>query len=72
MELTQDPASAFTQIVEKLRTKTDAELKLLYMQFFKDDFIEEWKKITEEADFSSVTDEEIMAAIKNKRYKISG
>ena len=45
------------------------ELKMLYMQFFKDDFTEEWKKITADADFSSVTDEEIVAAIQSKRYK---
>lgn len=68
MELTQEPVSAFAQMVDKLRTKTDAELKMLYMQFFKDDFIAEWQKITSEADFSEVTDEEIVAAIKSKRY----
>lgn len=69
MESTKEPVSAFAQIVDKLRTKTDAEIKLLYMQFFKDDFIGEWKKITSEADFSHITDEEIVAAIQSKRYK---
>jgi hypothetical protein len=69
MELTQEPISVFAQMVDKLRTKTDAELKMLYMQFFKDDFTDEWKKITSAADFSQVTDEEIIAAIESKRYK---
>jgi hypothetical protein len=69
MDLAQEPASAFAQMVDKLRTKTDAELKLLYMQFFKDDFIKDWEKITNEADFSHVTDEEIIKAIEDKRYK---
>lgn len=68
MELTQEPVSAFAQMVDKLRTKTDAELKMLYMQFFKDDFVAEWQKIASEADFSEVTDEEIVAAIESKRY----
>lgn len=69
MELAQEPISAFAQMVDKLRTKSDAELKLLYMQFFKDDFINEWKQLTNEADFSHVTDEEIIKAIEAKRYK---
>ena len=68
MEITQEPASAFAQMVDKLRSKTDAELKLLYVQFFKDDFIQEWEKITTEADFSHVTDEEIVKALEDKRY----
>lgn len=68
MELTQEPVSAFAQIVDKLRTKTDTELKMLYMQFIKVDFIAEWQKIASEADFSQVTDEEIVAAIESKRY----
>jgi len=69
MELAQEPVSAFAQMVDKLRTKSDAELKLLYMQFFKDDFINEWEKVAGEADFSHVTDDEIIKTIEDKRYK---
>ena len=68
MNLTQEMPSAFAQMVDKLRTKTDAELKLIYMQFFKDDFVKEWEKITGEADFSHVSDEEILKVIEGKRY----
>ena len=69
MNSAEEQVSVFAQMVDKLRTKTDAELKMLYMQFFKDEFTNDWKNITGEADFNIVTDNEIVAAIENKRYK---
>jgi len=60
--------STFAQIVDQLRTKTEAELKMLYLQFFKTDLSEEWKTITESGDFKNVSEEDIIKAIQKNRY----
>ncbi|HEV2482988.1 MAG TPA: hypothetical protein VGS79_25160 [Puia sp.] len=60
--------STFAQMVDQLRTKSEAELKMLYLQFFKNDLSEEWKNITEFADFKNVSEEDIVNAIQKNRY----
>ena len=60
--------STFAQMVDQLRTKSEAELKMLYLQFFKNDLNEEWKSITESADFKNVSEEDIVKAIQKNRY----
>jgi hypothetical protein len=64
----QPQPSTFAQMVDQLRTKSEAELKLLYLQFFKNDLNEEWKNITKSADFKSVSEEDIVKAIQKNRY----
>lgn len=49
MEIPQTAPSAFAQLVNKLRDKSEEELKLLYLKFFANELNEEWKQITEEA-----------------------
>ncbi len=67
--LSQQPQpSTFAQMVDQLRTKSEAELKLLYLQFFKNDLNEEWKSITQSADFKNVSEEDIVKAIQKNRY----
>jgi hypothetical protein len=61
--------SAFAQMVDKLRNKSDEELKLLYLKFFSDDLIDEWKKITADANFGNADEEEIIKVIQKNRYK---
>lgn len=61
-------ASTFAQMVDQLRTKSEAELKMLYLQFFKNDLSEEWKNITESTNFKNVSEEDIIKAIQKNRY----
>lgn len=61
--------SAFAQMVDKLKDKTEAEIKMLYMQFFANDLSEEWKNITKESDFKNASEEDIVSAIQKNRYK---
>lgn len=62
----QTQPSAFAQIVDQLRTKSEAELKMLYLQFFKTDLSEEWKKITA-SNFNDASEEDIVQAIQKNR-----
>ena len=68
MGIPQTEPSAFAQIVDKLRDKSDEELKLLYLKLFVNELNEEWKQITEEADFKDATEDDIVKAIQKKRY----
>ena len=42
---------------------------MLYVQFFSDELNEEWKRITNEADFSNISEEDIIKAIQKNRYQ---
>jgi Na+-translocating ferredoxin:NAD+ oxidoreductase RnfC subunit len=64
----QPQSSTFAQMVDQLRTKSEAELKMLYIQFFKNDLNEEWTTITQSSDFKNATEEDIIKAIQKKRY----
>jgi len=55
-------------MVDKLRNKSEEELKMLYMKFFSSELTEEWKEVANEADFRSASDEEIVQAIQKQRY----
>ena len=67
--LQQTPPSTFAQMIDKLRDKSEEELKVLYLKFFSNDLINEWKNITEDADFKNVDEDEIVKAIQKNRYK---
>jgi hypothetical protein len=70
MAFNQQPQpSTFAQMVDQLRTKSEAELKMLYLQFFKNDLNREWTQITESANFKNVTEDDIVKAIQKNRYK---
>jgi hypothetical protein len=56
-------------MVDKLRNKSDEELKLLYLKFFSNDLIDEWKSLTADADFGNADEDEIIKVIQKKRYK---
>ncbi len=68
MEIAQQP-SIFAQMVDKLRDKSEAELKLLYTQLFANDLAEEWKNSTQETGFKNATEEDIIKAIQKNRYQ---
>ena len=61
--------SIFAQMIDKLRNKSEAELKMLYMHFFANDLVDEWKNIAEEANFRNASEEDIVKAIRKNRYK---
>ena len=50
-------------------TKSEEELKALYLQLFADDLKNEWAAITEEAHFSGVSEDDIVKAIQKARYR---
>ena len=66
---TYSPPSVFAQIVDKLRGKSEEELKLLYMKLFSSDLKKEWQEITAEGNFENVSDEDIVKAIQKNRYR---
>ena len=63
------PPSTFAQIVDKLRNKSEDELKMLYLTFFSSELADEWKNSTAEADFKKATEEDIIKAIQKNRYR---
>ena len=67
MDSVQQP-SVFAQVIDKLRTKSEAELKMIYLQLSANDLAEEWKNITAEADFKNATEKDIIKAIQKNRY----
>lgn len=70
METLQQPSpSTFAQMVDKLRNKSEEELKMLYIKFFENELSDEWKSITQNGDFKNADEEEIIKAIQKNRYK---
>ena len=61
--------SMFAQMVDGLRNKSEEELKLLYLRFFASELNKEWQTITSAADFGKTTEEDIIKAIQQNRYK---
>jgi len=71
MQISHDaPLSTFAQIVDKLRNKSEEELKLLNLKFFSKELNDEWETITRESDFKSATEEDIVKAIQKNRYSM--
>ncbi|MCH5600444.1 hypothetical protein [Niabella ginsengisoli] len=62
-------ASAFAEMVDKLRYKSDEELKYLYMMFFQKELEAEWADITSENNMDNVSEELIISTILSNRYK---
>lgn len=60
--------STFAQLVDKLRNKSDEELKMLYVKFFSSELADEWQDITSGADFKEATEDDIIKAIQKNRY----
>lgn len=69
LKFNESQPSAFTQLVDKLRTKSEAELKMLYLRFFQKELLSEWKTITKEANLKNVSEDDIIKAIQKNRYR---
>ena len=59
----------YKQIVNSLKTKSEEELKLLYLNFFAEDLQKEWKTITQKANFGSITEKELISTISKKKHR---
>jgi len=69
MKFIESKPSVFAQMVDKLRNKSEAELKMLYLRFFKKELENKWKTITKDANFNNTTEEDIIKAIQKNRYR---
>jgi neutral trehalase len=69
LNLSGSQPSFFAQMVDQLRNKSEAELKLLYTRFFQKELKEEWKSITKKADFKKASEADIIKAIQKSRYQ---
>lgn len=67
MDTLQPYPSLFAHMVDKLRTKNEAELKSLYLKFFASDLKKEWEDITKNTILSNTSEEDIIKAIQQKR-----
>ena len=61
-------SSTFTQIVERLQTLSEAELKLAYVRLFQDDLNKQWQKLSESSSLKQIDEAEIDAAFLKSRY----
>jgi hypothetical protein len=68
MTIQGEKVSTFALIVDKLRKLDEAELKLAYIRFFKEDLVKEWEEITSRLNFGDITDEEIVERMERMRY----
>jgi hypothetical protein len=69
MKFIEPQTSVFAQMVDKLRNKSEAELKMLYLRFFQKEIRDEWKSITKDASFEMTSENDIIKAIQKSRYR---
>ena len=69
VKLNEPQPSVFAQMVDKLRSKSEAELKILYLRFFQKELQAEWKGITKDGNFKKVSEDDIIKAIQKNRYR---
>ena len=61
----------YKEIVNSLKTKSEEEIKVLYLDFFAEDLQKEWATITKKANFGNLTEKELIAIIsKTKRRHV--
>ena len=66
--VTENNPSTFALLVDKLRDKSEEDLKLLYINLFSKEIADEWCSITENSNFKNVSEEDIVAVIMKNRY----
>ena len=65
----ESSVSTFAKMVDKLRNKSEEELKMLYTKFFSNELIDEWKNIAHNADFNGSNDDEIIKSVQKNRNR---
>ena len=68
IKLIHQQSSTFAQMVDKLRDKSEAELKILYLRLFKNELKNEWKEIVKDSSFKKISEEDIIKVIQKNRY----
>lgn len=68
LKLINQQTSTFAQMVDKLRDKSEAELKVLYLRLFKNELNKEWKNIVKDSSLKNVTEKDIIKIIQKNRY----
>jgi hypothetical protein len=68
MEAVETLSPVMESIVEKLKGKSEEELKLLYIRLFADEIEKEWEEVTSGTPINSVSDEDIVEAVMKGRY----
>jgi hypothetical protein len=58
----------YKQIVNSLKTKSEEELKLIYINLFADDLQKEWEIITQKSNFGSITKKELISRIRKTKH----
>ena len=66
--ITENNSSTFALLVDKLRDKSEEELKLIYISLFSKEISDEWSSITENSNFTNVSEEDIVEVIMKNRY----
>ncbi len=66
--VTENNPSTFAQMVDKLRNRSEEELKLLYMKKISTELADEWSFTTENSNFKNISEDDIVKAIITKRY----
>lgn len=69
LKLKDTQPSVFAQLIDQLRNKSEAELKILYTRFFQKDLKDEWNTITRDANFNKASEQDIIKAIQKNRYR---
>ena len=67
MDLAAEKISTFALMVDKLRQLNEAELKLAYIQLFKEEIKKDWKELVDEMELTTATEEEISDAFYKMR-----
>lgn len=65
----ENTPSAFALLVDKLKDKSEEELKLLSLRLFSKELANEWASITADANFENSSEDEIVAIIMKNRYQ---
>jgi len=63
-----EQTSTFARLVDRLRFKSEDELKLLYLELFGNEIGDAWEKATQGGNLEKVTDDEVVKAVQKKRY----
>jgi hypothetical protein len=69
LKFIEQQPSVFAQMVDKLRNKSEAELKMLYLRFFKNDLKNEWKTTVKDSNLKKVSEGDIIKTIQKNRYR---
>ena len=63
--------STFTEIIDKLNTKSEQDLKFIYTRLFSEELAKEQEGITNDATFQNISEDDIIKAVRKIVIKIN-